>query len=195
MAISGTAVLVWIRHGCLTLVVTARLRVEVLGIGCDLCCAVQIMSSSEPTVQHGRTLPSCLFTAGANGFVPAPEGISMSGQDDMGSPAVRTGAERGAQQRLSRRSVLRGAAGAGVAGIAATALAGTAVPAVAASARSAVPAARGMKAETKDADADADQIVVHVRDAESGEIDVFRGTSQTRLRDPELAARLVRASR
>jgi hypothetical protein len=50
-----------------------------------------------------------------------------------------------------------------------------------------------MKAETKDADAD--QIVVHVRDAESGEIDVFRGTSQTRLRDPELAARLVRASR
>jgi len=117
----------------------------------------------------------------------------MSGQDDMGSPVVGTGADREAQQRLSRRSVLRGAAGAGVAGIAATALAGSALPAVAASARPAVPAARGMKTETNDADAD--QIVVHVRDAESGEIDVFRGTSQTRLRDPELAARLVRASR
>jgi hypothetical protein len=50
-----------------------------------------------------------------------------------------------------------------------------------------------MKTETKDADSD--QIVVHVRDVESGEIDVFRGTGQTRLLDPELAARLVRASR
>jgi nitrous oxide reductase len=119
----------------------------------------------------------------------------MSGQEDMGSPAVGTGADREAQQRLSRRSVLRGAAGAGVAGIAATALAGSALPAVAASARPAVPVARGMKTETKDAGADADQIVVHVRDVESGEIDVFRGTGQTRLRDPELAARLVRASR
>jgi hypothetical protein len=117
----------------------------------------------------------------------------MSGKDDTGSPAVGTGADREPQQRLSRRSVLRGAAGAGVAGIAATALAGTALPAVAASARPAAPAVRGTKTETKDADAN--QIVVHVRDAESGEIDVFRGTSQTRLRDPELAARLVRASR
>jgi hypothetical protein len=38
-------------------------------------------------------------------------------------------------------------------------------------------------------------VVVHLRDAASGEIDVFRGTSQVRLRDPELAARLMRASR
>jgi nitrous oxide reductase len=115
----------------------------------------------------------------------------MSGHDDMSVPGGRTDADREAHQRLSRRSVLRGAAGAGVAGIAATALAGTAVPVFAASARPAVPAAHGMKAEAKDED----QIVVHVRDAKSGEIDVFRGTSQTRLRDPELAARLVRASR
>jgi hypothetical protein len=40
-----------------------------------------------------------------------------------------------------------------------------------------------------------EQIVVHVRDARSGEIDVFRGSSQTRVHDPDLAARLVRASR
>ena len=40
-----------------------------------------------------------------------------------------------------------------------------------------------------------DQIVVHVRDARSGEIDVFRGSSQTRVHDRDLAARLVRASR
>jgi len=43
--------------------------------------------------------------------------------------------------------------------------------------------------------APSEQIVVHVRDAASGEIDVFRGTSQVRLRDRELAARLVRAGR
>ena len=118
----------------------------------------------------------------------------MPGQDDMSPPADRTGADREAQQCLSRRSVLRGAVGAGVAGIAATALAGTAMAASAA----AVGPTHGTKTETPDADADADaseQIVVHVRDAKSGQIDVFRGTSQTSLRDPDLAARLVRASR
>ena len=36
---------------------------------------------------------------------------------------------------------------------------------------------------------------MHVRDARSGEIDVFRGTSHARVHDPELAARLMRASR
>jgi hypothetical protein len=35
---------------------------------------------------------------------------------------------------------------------------------------------------------------VHVRDAAAGEMDVFRGTACTRVRDKELAARLVRAS-
>ena len=54
--------------------------------------------------------------------------------------------------------------------------------------------AHDTKEGAKDTDT-SEQIVVHVRDAKSGEIDVFRGTSQTRLRDPELAARLVRASR
>ena len=117
----------------------------------------------------------------------------MPGQDDKSRlAAARTDAGREDQRRPSRRSVLRGAAGAGVAGIAATALAGSAAPALAAAARPA-PATRGTKAEPADADT-ADQVVVHVRDARSGEIDVFRGTSQTRLHDPELAARLIRAS-
>ena len=86
----------------------------------------------------------------------------------MDPPEGRTDAGREAQQRLSRRSVLRGAAGAGAAGIAATALAGTAVPAFAAASRPARPAG----VETKDAEA-TEQIVVHVRDVSSGEIDVF----------------------
>jgi hypothetical protein len=37
--------------------------------------------------------------------------------------------------------------------------------------------------------------VVHVRDAATGEIDVFRGTTHTRLHDRGLAAQLVRASK
>jgi hypothetical protein len=38
-------------------------------------------------------------------------------------------------------------------------------------------------------------IVVHVRNPRSGEIDVFSGTSQTRLRDKDLAARIARTVR
>jgi hypothetical protein len=111
----------------------------------------------------------------------------MPDRDDTTSAAACTDADQGAQQRPSRRSVLRGAAGAGVAGIAATALAGAAAPALAAASR---------PAPTKTTDLDiGEPIVVHVRDARSGEIDVFRGTSQTRVHDRELAARLVRASR
>jgi hypothetical protein len=114
----------------------------------------------------------------------------MPGQDDINSPADRTRDDGKERARLSRRSVLRGAAGAGAAGIAATALAGTAMPAFAAASRP----AHDPKDRAQDTDTP-EQLVVHVRDARSGEIDVFRGTSQTRLRDPELAARLVRASR
>jgi hypothetical protein len=114
----------------------------------------------------------------------------MPGQDDINSPADHTREDGKERPRLSRRSILRGAAGAGVAGIAATALAGTAMPAFAATSGP----AHAPQDRAKDTDT-SDQIVVHVRDARSGEIDVFRGTSQTRLRDQELAARLVRASR
>jgi hypothetical protein len=35
--------------------------------------------------------------------------------------------------------------------------------------------------------------MVHVRDAGSGDIEVFSGTSQTRVRDRDLAARIARA--
>jgi hypothetical protein len=118
----------------------------------------------------------------------------MPGDNGLDLPADRGSSEReaqvDAQQGPSRRSVLWGAAGAGVAGIAGTALVGSAaVPAMAATS-----AQRDIKADTGEA-ATTDQIVVHVRNARSGEIDVFRGASQTRLHDPDLAARLVRASR
>ena len=90
----------------------------------------------------------------------------------------------------SRRAVLRGAAGAGAAGIAAATLGGVAAPASAA-----VRAQARDPRTTPDAAAADEAVVAHVRDAAAGQIDVFRGTTQIRLRDRDLAARLIRASR
>jgi hypothetical protein len=84
--------------------------------------------------------------------------------------------------------VLRVAAGAGAAGIAATAMGGIIAPASAATSGRAPHAA-------PDAAADTEPLVLHVRDAAAGEIDMFRGMTQTRLHDRDLAARIVRASR
>ena len=120
----------------------------------------------------------------------------MPSRDDSGSSVTGPSADHEERQRMSRRSVLRTrrGEGAGVAGVAAVALTGVAAPAFAASSHAARTAAGGDAAHEAAADTD-EQIVVHVRDARSGEIDVFRGTSQTSLHDRELAARLVRASR
>jgi enterochelin esterase-like enzyme len=110
---------------------------------------------------------------------------------------------------VSRRAMLKGAAGASAAGIAATALGGMAVTA-SGGVRTSSPAApdlRGpagteaadetaVEAADETADETADEvIVVHVRDVAAGEIDIYRGTTETRLLDRELAARLARASR
>jgi len=88
-------------------------------------------------------------------------------------------------RRLSRRSLLQGAATAGAAGLAVTAM-GAANPALAATSRSAAPG-------LDPANTPAGPVVVHVRDARSGDIEVLSGTSATRLRDKDLAARIVRA--
>jgi hypothetical protein len=91
---------------------------------------------------------------------------------------------------MSRRSLLQGAATAGAAGLAVTAM-GAAAPALAATASGtgtapAADQAHGHGTATE-------PIMVHVRDARSGDIEVFAGTSQTRLRDKDLAARIARA--
>jgi hypothetical protein len=86
--------------------------------------------------------------------------------------------------------VIRGAATAGAAGLAATALGGALSPAASASTRAASSTGAAAGGEVK---APAGPIVVHVRNAKSGDIEVFSGTSQTRLRDKDLAARIARA--
>jgi hypothetical protein len=90
---------------------------------------------------------------------------------------------------VSRRSVIRGAATAGAAGLAVTAFGGALSPAAAASTR----ASGRTAAPAGEVNAPAGSIVVHVRNAKSGDIEVFSGTSQTRLRDADLAARIARA--
>jgi hypothetical protein len=90
---------------------------------------------------------------------------------------------------LSRRSLLQGAATAGVAGLAATAI-GAAGPALAATSSPSAPERSPGRPSGREP---AGPIMVHVRDTRSGDIEVFAGTSQTRLRDTDLAARIARA--
>jgi hypothetical protein len=95
---------------------------------------------------------------------------------------------------VSRRSIIRGAATAGAAGLAVTALGGALSPAASASTRSAARTAASASAPADgDVQAPSEPIVVHVRNAKSGDIEMFSGTSQTRLHDKDLAARIVRA--
>ena len=94
----------------------------------------------------------------------------------------------------SRRAVLRGAAAPGAVGVAAAALAGAAFPAANASASTAKPAGQRREADHNELAATSEPIVLHVRDADAGEIDVFRGTSVTRLHEIALARQIVRAA-
>jgi hypothetical protein len=114
----------------------------------------------------------------------------MPSQDAKRSSAERAAAPEEPGRRLSRRSVLQGAATAGAAGLAVTALGAAANPAFAATSQ---PSATNRSQSHSGAQAPAGPIVVHVRDARSGDIEVFSGTSQTRLRDKDLAARIARA--
>jgi hypothetical protein len=116
----------------------------------------------------------------------------MPSQDAKRAPDAR---------RLSRRSLLHGVATAGAAGIAATAL--SASPAMAATSHD-----PGQKDEEQDRRHGRDAapcehdprlpdgpIMVHVRDARSGDIELFCGDGKTRLHDQDLAARIARAIR
>ena len=102
----------------------------------------------------------------------------------------------GRRAPVSRRAMLRTAAGASAAGAAGLVASGAlaAIPAAAAARRPAGGTGHSGASTPEDRAADG-PLVIHVRDARTGEMDVFEGTACTRLRDPELAARLVRASR
>jgi hypothetical protein len=87
---------------------------------------------------------------------------------------------------LSRRSVLRGAAGVASAGAAGLAIGVVGTAGTAAATSTTTPQQNSERQG---------HIVVHIRDAASGDIEVFSGTTQTRVRDRDLAARISRAIR
>jgi hypothetical protein len=93
----------------------------------------------------------------------------------------------------SRRSMLRGAGAAGAVGLVAAVGVGAASGAAAAATQ---PTAdnRATGAEHSAGAAGA-PVVVYLRDAASGELDIFSGTSHTVIRDRALAARLTSAVR
>lgn len=128
-----------------------------------VCCALEVGSTSER--------------------------IAMPAPDDSAIPIVSPAPE-GRPAPLSRRSVLRGAAGASAAGLALTTFAVS--PALAATQARAAVAPDDNR--VPDHIADGEAVVAHVRDVRAGEIDVYRGTSHVRVLDRALAARLARAS-
>jgi hypothetical protein len=96
------------------------------------------------------------------------------------------------QSHVTRRSLL-GAAGVGAAGLAAAGAFGglaAAAPAMAA----AKPAGEG-RHDRDERPGSGEHVVVHVRGDRVGELDVYSGTSHTRVQDPDLAARLRRTIR
>ena len=78
---------------------------------------------------------------------------------------------------FTRRRVLTAAAAVGVGG-AAVSVAGL-----------------GVARDNRDEDDDSSDVVVHVRDAKSGRLDIFVGESRIEVRDRDLAASLVKAAR
>ena len=92
----------------------------------------------------------------------------------------------------SRRSMLRGAGAAGAVGLAAAVGVGSASGVAAAATRPAADNRAAAAGAEHSADAAGAPLVVYLRDAASGELDVFSGTSHTVIRDRALAARLTR---
>jgi hypothetical protein len=124
--------------------------------------------------------------------------------EDMPVRARATGQEEGrpgmdsdmqADHRPSRRALVRGAAGAATLGAVAIASAGTAQ---AKAAPEAAPGATGALASEADRVGHAvseEPIVVHLRDARTGHLDLYVGERHVHVLDRDLASRLAAAAR
>jgi hypothetical protein len=92
---------------------------------------------------------------------------------------------------LSRRSVLRGAAGAGALGLAAAAGAGAAVAATRPPAPALPPASKPVAVAAVPPAATAGPLVVYIADSATGQFDIFAGTGQVRVSNPALVGQLL----
>jgi hypothetical protein len=97
---------------------------------------------------------------------------------------------------MSRRGLVKGAAGAAALGTAVLASAGTPAQAQtdSASGRVGVAAAGSVPSQAEHRDA-GETVVVHVRDARTGDLDLYVGDRHVRVRDRDLASRLIAAAR
>jgi hypothetical protein len=100
-----------------------------------------------------------------------------------------------ADHQVSRRAVVRGAAGAAAVGAVAIASAGAAQ---ARTTTASGPGAAGALAPESDRaghGAPEETIIVHLRDARTGRLDLYIGDRHVEVNDRDLAARLVKAAR
>jgi hypothetical protein len=95
--------------------------------------------------------------------------------------------------RVSRRSLLRGAAGLGVVGVAAAAGVGVATAATRPTSEPTMaPAAKPVTVAAMPETAMAGPLVVYLRDTTTGEFDVFGGTGQVSIKNPALVSQLLK---
>ena len=123
------------------------------------------------------------------------EAQSQEAQSQEAQPTVSaTTPQRGGSSRMSRRSILRGAAGAGAVGVAAAGGAGAALALTRPSAQAALTnEAKPAVIAAMPPSAMEGPLVVYVSDTTTGLLDVFAGTGQTRLKNPALVSALLRA--
>jgi hypothetical protein len=122
-----------------------------------------------------------------------PQFHADKAQPDKAQPGYDT--EPGtaaADSHVSRRSVLRGAAGAGAVGLVAATGAGAAFAATRpAAATRPTAAAKPATLDAATENVGREPLVVYLRDIKTAEFEVFNGTSQVRVRSPRLVAQLL----
>jgi hypothetical protein len=92
---------------------------------------------------------------------------------------------------VSRRSLLRGAAGVGAVGLAAAAGGGAVFAATRPAGPGPADAGKAAAAPAPPQNPGGEPLVVYLRDTATGEFEVFNGTSQVRIHNPRLVAQLL----
>lgn len=105
-------------------------------------------------------------------------------------PQPVAGSEPPRKSRVSRRYLLRGAAGVGVAGVAAVVGAGSAM-AVTRNQPSLKPVSKPVWKAPMAPSAMEGPLVVYISDTTTGDVDVFAGTGQMRMKNPALVRELL----
>lgn len=93
---------------------------------------------------------------------------------------------------MARRSLLRGAVGVGALGLAAAGAGGVVAATRSSAATTLMPSAKPVEVAPMAPSAMAGPMVVYLRDATTGEFDVFGGTGQVTVKNPALVSQLMK---